>query len=48
MGRRRKWLLSILLLLAIVHCATGPASVEEGIHQLGRYSVAYQGPELER
>ena len=47
MERRRRWLMAACLLFTIGSCATGPATVEEGTRRLGRYSVAYEGPELE-
>jgi len=40
-------LLPTLLLVAFSSCATSPATVEEGTRRLSRYSVAYEGPEIE-
>ena len=47
MEQRRRWLTAALLLFSVGGCATGSATIEEGTRRLGRYSVAYEGPELE-
>jgi hypothetical protein len=47
MERQRRWLTAAILLFIVGGCATGQSTVDEGTRRLGRYSVAYEGPELE-